>query len=140
MQITRYTDISLRVLMHLASKPQEVVSISHLSTTYMTSNNHMVKVVHNLVKLGYLESIRGRNGGVTLNHSAESITVGEVVRKTENHDNVINCATAECPLHPRCSLTGVLHKANEAFYAALEDTTLTDLISDNPGLKRLINS
>lgn len=139
MQITRYTDISLRVLMYLASKPDDIVSISHLSTTYMASNNHMVKVVHNLVKLGYLESIRGRNGGVRLNGSADSITVSEVVRKTENHDNVINCAAASCPLHPRCSLTGVLHKANEAFYAALEHTTLADLTTDNPGLKKLVN-
>jgi len=138
MQITRYTDISLRVLMYLASKPNDIISISRLSAIYMTSNNHMVKVVHNLVKLGYLESIRGRNGGVKLNASPDDITVSELVRKTENHDNVINCAAANCPLHPRCSLTGVLHAANEAFYTALEGTTLTDLVSDNPGLKRLI--
>ncbi len=140
MQITRYTDISLRVLMYLASKPDDIISISHLSTTYMASNNHMVKVVHNLVKLGYLESIRGRNGGVRLNGNPSNITVSEVVRKTENHDNVINCAKANCPLHPRCSLTGVLQKANEAFYAALENTSLADLISDNPGLTRLVNN
>jgi len=139
MQITRYTDISLRVLMYLASKPGDIVSISHLSTIYMASNNHMVKVVHNLVKLDYVKSIRGRNGGVRLNGKANEITVSEVVRKTENHDNVINCATANCPLHPRCSLTGVLHKANEAFYTALEGTTLADLVSDNPGLKKIIN-
>jgi len=138
MQITRYTDISLRVLMYLAAKPESIVSINHLSITYLASNNHMVKVVHNLVKLGYVESVRGRNGGVKLNASADSITVSEVVRKTENHDNVINCATANCPLHPRCSLTGVLHKANEAFYAALEGTTLADLVSDNPELTKLI--
>lgn len=137
MQITRYTDISLRVLMYLASKPSDIVSISHLSKIYMASNNHMVKVVHNLVKLGYLESIRGRNGGVRLNKRPEKITVSEVVRKTENHENVINCETAQCPLHPRCSLTGVLFKANEAFYASLAGTTLADLIDDNPGLKKL---
>lgn len=140
MQITRYTDISLRVLMYLASKPGAIVSISQLSTIYLASNNHMVKVVHNLVKLGYLESIRGRKGGVKLKGSPSSITVSEVVRKTENHDNVINCAKANCPLHPRCSLTGVLHKANEAFYAALEKTSLADLVGENPGLTRLTNS
>jgi len=139
MQITRYTDISLRVLMYLASKPDDTVSISHLSTIYLASNNHMVKVVHNLVKLGYLESIRGRNGGVRLRGEASDINVSEVVHKTENHDNVINCEEASCPLHPRCSLTGVLHKANKAFYAALEQTTLAELVSDNPGLKKLIN-
>jgi len=139
MQITRYTDISLRVLMYLASKPGDIVSIGYLSKIYMASNNHMVKVVHNLVKLGYLESIRGRNGGVRLNGNADSITVSEVVRKTENHENVIDCAEARCPLHPRCSLTGVLHKANEAFYASLEGTTLADLTNDNPGLKKLVN-
>jgi len=139
MQITRYTDISLRVLMYLASKPEEVVSISHLSNAYMASNNHMVKVVHNLVKLGYLESVRGRNGGVKLNGSPDAITVSEIVRKAENHENVIDCATANCPLHPRCTLTGVLHKANEAFYAALEKTTLADLTNDNAGLNRLVN-
>jgi len=139
MQITRYTDISLRVLMYLASKPDDIFSISHLSSNYSASNNHMVKVVHNLVKLGYLESIRGRNGGVRLNRKPQDVTVSEVVRKTENHDNVIDCAAANCPLHPRCSLTGVLHKANEAFYAELEGTTLADLISDNPGLKKLVN-
>jgi len=93
--------------------------------------------VHNLVKLGYVESVRGRNGGVKLNARADSITVSEVVRKTENHDNVINCATANCPLHPRCSLTGVLHKANEAFYAALENTTLADLVGNTSQLEKL---
>ncbi len=137
MQITRYTDISLRVLMYLAAKPESIVSINHLSTIYLASNNHVVKVVHNLVKLGYVESVRGRNGGVKLNASADSITVSEVVRKTENHDNVINCATANCPLHPRCSLTGVLHKANEAFYAVLENTTLADLVGNTPQLEKL---
>jgi Rrf2 family nitric oxide-sensitive transcriptional repressor len=140
MQITRYTDISLRVLMYLASKPTKVISISHLSTAYIASNNHMVKVVHNLVRLGYLESVRGRNGGVRLNGDSNNITVSEIVRKTENHDNVINCGAANCPLHPRCSLTGVLQRANDAFYTALDGVTLADLTVNNPELKKLVNA
>ena len=138
MQITRYTDISLRVLMYLASKPSEIISIGYLSKAYLAPHNHMVKVVHNLVKLGYLESIRGRSGGVRLKGCPNNITVSDVVRKTENHDNVINCEAANCPLHPNCSLTGVLHRANEAFYAALAATTLADLIHNHPSLKQLV--
>lgn len=78
-----HTDYSIRVLMYLALYTEDLVRIEEIATSYAISKNHLTKVVHNLVKSGFITSIRGRNGGIKLARSAEDINIGHVVSKTE---------------------------------------------------------
>ena len=128
MQITRYTDYSLRVLMYLAIKGSTRVTISEIAEQYGISRNHLVKVVHNLSKLGYVATVRGKTGGMTLALPPAEINVGEVVRRTEKQLDVIDCHTPRCPLVPACELRSALAEARDAFLHVLDRYTLTDLV------------
>ena len=98
----------------------------------------MVKVVHKLVKLGYLRSIRGRTGGVILAKEPDEILLGEVVRKTENNQYIVDCSSANCPLVTSCLLQAALNRAHQVFYDTLDEYTLTDLIDNKIELLKLV--
>jgi len=139
MKLTRYTDYALRVLMHLAARPDRLASISEMARTYRISQNHLMKVVHDLRKQGYLDSVRGRSGGVRLARRPEEILVGEVVRHTEGGFDLVDCAS--CVIARACSLTGALREALAAFMAVLDGYTLTDLVEERQsGLRQLLAS
>ncbi len=139
MKLTRYTDYALRVLMHLAAKPDRLASIGEIARTYRISHNHLMKVVHDLRKEGYLDAVRGRSGGVRLARRATEIRVGEVVRHTEGGFDLVDCGS--CVIAPACSLTGALREALTAFMAVLDDYTLADLVVEREaGLRQLLAS
>ncbi|MFK8068752.1 MAG: Rrf2 family transcriptional regulator [Gammaproteobacteria bacterium] len=138
MQLTRYTDYSLRVLMHLALNPEELGHISDIAESFNISRNHLIKVVNNLVKLGYVYSKRGRSGGLELAYEPETLSIGEVVRVTEQNLEVVNCIEPACPFSSACYLKSVLNQATEAFLSVLDDYTLADLIKNKKGLKQLL--
>ncbi len=128
MKLTRYTDYSLRVLMHLAAKPDRLSSISEIARTYGISQNHLMKVVHDLRKEGFVAAVRGRSGGIRLARPADEIIVGQVVRHTEEGFNLVDCPS--CVIAPACGLTGVLAEALSAFMAVLDRHTLADLVAN----------
>ena len=128
MKLTRYTDYALRVLMHLAARPERLCSIGEIARTYAISHNHLMKVVHDLGKSGYVSAVRGRNGGIRLARPAEEINVGAVVRHTEEGFDLVDCGS--CVIAPACGLTGVLGKALAAFMDTLDGFTLADLVAD----------
>jgi len=131
MELSRFSDYSLRVLMYAASKGDEKVTLSELANVHRISQHHLVKIVHYLGKLGYLQNRRGRCGGIRLGKEASEITVGEVIRKTETHFHLTECfqaGTNTCRLAPACRLKGVFQQACEAFLAVLDDYTLEDLV------------
>ncbi len=128
MQLTRYTDYSLRVLMYLAVHPERLATITEISTAYAISRNHLVKVVHELGTLGFIQTQRGKQGGIRLAHAAADINIGEVVRKVEKNLNIVNCTEPRCPILPACDLKGVLFQARDAFMAVLDDYSLADLV------------
>lgn len=137
MKLKSYTDYALRVLMHLAARPDRLASISEIARTYRISHNHLMKVVHDLRKEGFLEAVRGRTGGVRLKRSAERIGVGEVVRHTEGTFDLVDCGS--CVIAPACALTEALHEARGAFMAVLDRYTLADLVADRQrGLLELL--
>ena len=139
MKLTRYTDYALRVLMHIAARPDRLASISEMARTYRISHNHLMKVVHDLRKQGYLESVRGRSGGVRLARLPEDIRVGEVVRHTEGGFDLVDCAS--CVIASACSLTSALRQALAAFMAVLDNYTLADLVAERQnGLRELLAS
>jgi len=136
MRLTRYTDYAMRALFYLAANEGKVVPISAIASAFAVSQNHMVKIVHNLVKAGYLSSVRGRNGGVRLARPADQINIGAVIRHTEPDMRLIDCVG--CPINGSCALPRPLYEATAAFVAVLDRYTLADVVNDSPGLGRII--
>jgi Rrf2 family transcriptional regulator, nitric oxide-sensitive transcriptional repressor len=135
MRLTRYTDYAMRVLLYLGAQPDKVCSISEIAHAYGISQNHLMKVAHDLGKAGYIEGVRGRSGGVRLARPADQINVGEVVRRTEEGFELVECGS--CVIAPACGLTGVLDEALAAFMAVLDRYTLADLLKKRSKLMRL---
>ena len=130
MRLTLYTDYSLRVLLYLANKEDEVVTISELADFYQISRNHLVKVVHNLGLNGYITTTRGRHGGIKLAHPAKDLQIGKIIRSTEPDFDLLECfnpATDHCVVTRACNLKGVLFKARAHFMAVLDQYTLADM-------------
>lgn len=130
MRLTLYTDYSLRVLIYLASKEDENVTITELADFYRISRNHLVKVVHNLGLDGYILTTRGRHGGLKLARSAKEILIGEVVRSTEPDFDLLECfnpVTDKCVISKSCSLKSVIFDAQAGFLDVLDKYTLADI-------------
>ena len=137
MRLTRYTDYSLRVLIHLALHDDRLCSIGEMSRTYDVSHNHLMKVVNALARDGFIQTVRGRAGGMRLARPPEEITVGEVVRRTEEGFELADCSG--CALSPACGLTSVLAKGMQAILAVFDSFTIADLLTDADAMRRLIN-
>ncbi len=139
MQLTKYTELSLRVMMYLAINQHKLSTIQEVSEIYHISKNHLVKVVNQLAVLGYIESIQGRGGGIRLAVDAEEIGVGDVVRAMESTLDIVNCDNGSCPLLPACLLKSALNEAVQAFLKSLDQYTVQDLIRNKPQLLKLIS-
>lgn len=132
MQLTRYSDYSLRVLIYLALDPERLVTIEDIARSYDISKAHLMKVVHQLGLRGYVETVRGRGGGLRLARGPEEISVGEVVRSTEENMDLVECfdpASSQCAIEAACGLRSVLHEALAAFLAVLDRYTIADLVA-----------
>ena len=135
MKLTSYTNYAMRSLQLAALKSPDLVRIDDVAKIHKLSRPHIMKIVHELGKAGYLETVRGRNGGFRLARPPENITVGEVVRKTEGPLDVVECFNPEkntCPLMGVCILSRKMQEATAAFMAVLDDLTIAD-ISANKG-------
>ena len=135
MQLTSYTDYSLRALLYIADQPGRLVTVSEIAEHYGVSRNHMVKVVHNLGATGYIETVRGKSGGVRLAKLPEDIRVAEIVQMTEPHMDIQECFNPEtnnCPLLGDCRLTGVFFEARDSFMNVLNSYTLADMLTNKP--------
>jgi Rrf2 family nitric oxide-sensitive transcriptional repressor len=137
-----YTDFSLRVLMYIGSKDKmELSTIQEISTAYDISKNHLMKVTYELGKLGFIETIRGRGGGIRLALTPEEINIGEVIRQTEDDFNLVecfNCTTNLCVITPVCKLSNILHQALVAYLAVLDQYTLQDLLANREQLGAIL--
>lgn len=136
MRLTRYTDYAFRVLFYLGVNSDRAVPISEMARSYDISQNHLMKVVHELVKSGYLESVRGRSGGVLLARPAVQITLGDVIRQTEPDMQLVDCTT--CLIAPVCTLPKPLAEARRAFIDVLDRYTLADVVDGSVGLEALV--
>lgn len=137
MRLTSYSDYSIRVLLYLAThSPEKLTNIKEISEIYHISKNHLMKIVHNLGKLGYIETVRGRNGGFRLAKKPEEINIGELVRKTEEDFYLVECHKKDnhCVISPVCFLKNVLNEALEAFLAVLDRYTLADMVINKGSL------
>jgi Rrf2 family nitric oxide-sensitive transcriptional repressor len=139
MQLTRFTDLSLRVLMYLAWQPEgATANIGAMARAFSVPENHLVKVVHRLSKSGFVKTTRGRGGGVRLGRPRDEIRIGEVVRITEPGMELVDCeGPAPCPLRVACGLKCLLDGAVAAFLAKLDEVTLADLTQGDRGRRLL---
>ena len=140
MQLTRFSDYSLRVLLYLAAHNGRLVPVDEVSRAYGVSRHHLVKVVQRLVEEDLVASTRGRGGGVRLKRQPAEINVGALVRATEPHLNLVECFDADantCPIDRACGLKHVLQHAQRAFLDVLDGATLADFVPRAPQLIRL---
>lgn len=140
MQLTRYTDYSLRVLIFVALREDGAqATINEICDHFGMPRNHLIKVVQRLGQLGYLHTQRGKGGGLRLGKSADQIRVGEVVSAMESNLDVFDCSSPDCPLLGGCHLRGMLDEAMGAFLAVLANYTLSDLIRQPAQLRSLLD-
>jgi len=145
MHLTRYSDYSLRVLIFLGIKGKALATIPEIAEAYGISRGHLMKVVNTLGQLGYVETLRGRGGGLKLGMAPEKIGVGQVLRQTEESFALVDCFSADkaserhCAITPTCKLRGILAEALQAFLRVLDQYTLADIIEGRAApLKRLL--
>lgn len=142
MRLTNYTDYSLRVLIYLASKKQDELSnITEIAEAYGISRNHLMKVIHELGKMGVIQTIRGRNGGIKLALPPEEVNIGKIVRQTEDDFNLVECfgdGPSNCVISPVCGLKHVLNRALSSYLAVLDEYTLADIIRNPYDYRELL--
>ncbi|MEJ8826577.1 Rrf2 family transcriptional regulator [Variovorax humicola] len=136
MRLTLFTDYSLRVLLVLATRTESLVTIGDLSRAFDISNAHLMKVTHMLGKSGWVDTVRGRNGGMRLSVHPSKLMVGAIVRRLETDFALVECFAEDnrCVLTGGCELAAVLARAMQAFLDELDRYSLADLASASPAL------
>ena len=129
MQLTKFSDYALRVLMYAHAAGDRRVTIEEMAASYRISRAHLMKVVNALTRAGYLTAVRGRSGGLMLARPAETIRLGEVIRSTEPDFALVECfATGNrCVITGCCRLPGVLSQALAAFLETLDQHTVANI-------------
>jgi Rrf2 family nitric oxide-sensitive transcriptional repressor len=142
-RLTVYTDYSLRMLMYLAVNGDTRATIAEVAGAYGVSKAHLNKVAHRLGLAGYVETARGKGGGLRLAKPAHAIRLGDVVRCVEPDMALVPCfepGAASCPIVPACGLRGALHEARQAFLAVLDRYSLADLVQRRTELAALLRA
>lgn len=135
MRLTSYTDYSLRSLMYLAMNRDHLVTIGEIAQTHNVAKNHLTKVIHHLGQLGFVETVRGRSGGLRLAREPGDISIGDVVRHTETDFHMASCfdeGAQDCLYAAGCELRGALAQATKAFLDVLDAVTLEQMVQRDP--------
>lgn len=133
MQLSRFTDYCLRVLMYLSFRDGELVTVGDIAKAYGVSPSHLMKAVQRLSAAGYVQTVRGKGGGLKLARAPKFINLGDVVQSCERDLNVVECLgvdSSTCPLFPSCVLRSALREAARGFMSALERYTIEDLVAN----------
>ena len=141
MQLTKFSDYALRVIVHLAASPEALMSTRQIAEIHGAKYNHMAKVTGWLVAEGYAVSLRGRAGGLRLARAPEQINLGSLLRRLEADQPLVECHGAGpsgCRLAPACGLSIALASAQEAFYQALDRYSLADVAQLSPRMPGLL--
>lgn len=130
MRLSTFSDYSLRVLMYLGMQPDRLATIAEIAAAYGISQAHLMKVVHQLGRAGYVETVRGKGGGMRLARTPKDIVLGEVIRQTETDLDLAGCFSGGdfCNLQGACRLQSVLDEALKGMFLVLDGYTLEDLI------------
>jgi len=136
MRLSSFSDYSLRVLLYLGAQPDRLASIAEIAAAHGISQSHLMKVALHLGRSGYIQTVRGKGGGLRLGRAPEAIGLGEVLRSTETDFDLVDCfgARGPCRIVGGCSLKGVLGEALAAMFLVLDAYTLADLLRQSQGL------
>lgn len=141
MQLTQFTDYSLRALIYIALK-KNTCTIKDITGAYMISTNHMNKIIHNLAKLNIIKTVRGKNGGITLAANPININLGALILQLESNFDLVPCFNKEkanCCIAPVCKLKHILYEARKAFMNVLDQFTLADVLQNKVELNVILN-
>jgi len=130
MQLTKHTDYAFRTLIFLAANPDRLSNIQDVAKIFELSKSHLMKIVNELVRHGWVESVRGKNGGIRLAKMPAQINIGDVVSKMEQTLAPINCEVPWCTLNEHCTLRSVLWKAQLEYMRLLQEYSLADILND----------
>lgn len=142
MRLTSYSNFSLRTLMVAAMRAPRLSTVQEVAEAFGISRAHLVKCVHQLGHWGYLENVRGNRGGFRLARPATEITLGEVVRRTEEGFDLVECfdpVASTCPLAGRCRLSGALRTARDVFLAELDGVTIADVTTNRDEILAILD-
>jgi Rrf2 family transcriptional regulator, nitric oxide-sensitive transcriptional repressor len=140
MRLTVHTDHALRLLMLLALEPEGLHTLEEVARRYGISRNHLVKIAQTLAQAGFIDCLRGRRGGLRLARPAEQITLGAIVRATEDGFALVECFDRSrnvCVVTPACGLRSPLQEALQAFFAVLDRYSLADVIQNPASMRRM---
>lgn len=143
MRLSLHTDYALRALVYLAVMDRPATTAGAIAEAYGVSKNHLVKVLQRLRSLGYVETVRGRGGGVRLTCDPATVRLGEVVRRTEDLGEMVECFNPEtntCPLAPVCLLQRRLDEALHAYLDVLDRYTLADAAANRRALQQILRT
>lgn len=143
MRLTLYSDYAFRVLIYLALRGPDLSTIQEIAEAYGISENHLMKVVHQLGRAGWVETARGPGGGLRLKTSPQEIRLGLVVSFTEDDFRLVesfDAARSSCRITPACRLQGILSEAKSAFLGVLNGFALADLVEEPDQLMRILHS
>ncbi len=132
MRLTTFSDYTLRVLMFLSVERDRLATIPEIAAAYGISENHLMKVVHQLARSGVIESVRGKGGGIRLMRDPAEIRLGQIVRTSEGPSAIVECLSDQpetCKIVPACRLAPILVRAFDALYATLDEYSLADLVN-----------
>ncbi|MGE8625276.1 RrF2 family transcriptional regulator [Acinetobacter schindleri] len=133
MQLNKFTDYALRILMYIAQPKEVPYTIAELANELQVSENHTMKIVHFMAKQDWLITTRGRGGGIRMNPLTLKIPLGQIVRILQQDSQVVECNTPPCVLRKNCGLKGILDNAVEQFYASLDQYTLSEVVTPLQG-------
>lgn len=130
MQLTTFTDYSLRAMMFMAQHNDRLCNVKEIAEFYDISRNHLVKVVHRLSQLGYVVTQKGKGGGIRLAAHAQGLKLGDLVTQLEPHMHLVECfgASNKCRITASCKLRHVLYDSQKAFLGSLNAYTLADIL------------
>jgi Rrf2 family nitric oxide-sensitive transcriptional repressor len=136
MRLSTFSDYALRVLMYLGAQPDRLATIGEIAERHAISHTHLMKVVHQLGSHGYLETVRGKGGGIRLARLPADIVLGEVIRRTEGDFALAECFAnpAVCRIQAACGLIDILNEGLSAMFLVLDAYTLADLLRDPQGV------
>ncbi|PKO71096.1 MAG: BadM/Rrf2 family transcriptional regulator [Betaproteobacteria bacterium HGW-Betaproteobacteria-17] len=140
MRLTKHTDYAFRVLIYLASVPEDRIStVQEIAETFDVSRSHIMKIVQKLAGAGLIHASRGQHGGIRLGQPKESIDLRRVIELMEATLAPVNCDDPVCVIKKNCTLKNILFEGQRQFLEHVEHYTLADLAEPTVSIVRLLN-
>lgn len=128
MQLNKFTDYGLRILVHIAQPREQLYTIQELANYFHISQNHLVKIVHFMSKQHWIITTRGKHGGLQIDERALHFPLGDMIRILQDDPPIVNCAEPPCVLRANCGLKSILDQALYQFYHSLNQYTLAQIL------------